>query len=239
LTQKRVEKESCKCPGKRLGKIVGVPTHVEYIVRIDVEEVNNEEYSLGNYVAISPACGKVIVGVISDTILMDAEYSRYGLQLSNRDEISVFAPDYLDEKSTMVKILGLGFFELRKGIVGRYNDKKEKNEDEDFFGELMDMQPSHEICPVCPEIGSNVYLLEENEIRRFHLFFEGDDNNKKEKMKMGYLGLLMSRKDILTQSLVKLLLKRLIVLFPEERKALEMLCKNIEHKMKIEGAHAR
>ena len=257
LKQKPVGKDTCNRHGKRLGKVIGVPTHVEYIVRIDgkgegEENLENEDYSLGNFVAISPICSKVIVGVISDTILVDSEYSRYGLQLSDRDEILKFAPDYLEEKSTMVKIIALGFFELEnktgKGRVketekdtimeekkDRGEEKREERELKEIYEEIMERNPSHEVCPVCPEIGSSVYLLGEKEIKRFHTQVKDD----REEMMMGYLGLLISRKDILSQSLAKLLLKKLIVLFPENRGVFEMLCKNIEHKMKIEGAHAR
>ncbi len=238
---------------KPLGKVVGASSHVDYLVRIygkrdgDVVPVP-EDFSFGNFVALGPISGRVIVGVISNSMLIDPEYSRYGLRLSAENELAVFAPDYLEERAVMVCVSGLGYFEVKEGKskdAKKINESKENNEKRegkesksDILPELSNAFAVHDVCPVCPEIGTSVFLLGEEEVKSFHT---RSDNVGMGKMKVmvGYMGMLSSKNDPLSQSLAKAILRMLGGMFPEESRALEVLLKNIDYRMKLEGSHAR
>ncbi len=96
-----------------IGKITSSSSHITYVCQVYGErEVPNppraEEYGFGTFVGISQRGGGYLVGVISNTTLLNPEFGTLGPRLSPEADLAVFAPDYLSEKLTLVSITILG-----------------------------------------------------------------------------------------------------------------------------------
>ncbi|MBM3190006.1 MAG: hypothetical protein FJZ90_14945 [Chloroflexi bacterium] len=97
-----------------IGKIVSANSHVEYICQVygpyEAETPPAAaDYAFGALVAVELSEGGSLVGVVADTLLVNPEFGNLGPRLSPETELSVFSPDYLAEKATLVRIIALGF----------------------------------------------------------------------------------------------------------------------------------
>jgi len=96
-----------------IGKITSSNSHITYVCQIYGErEVpappHAEEYGFGTFVGIAHRGGGYLVGVISNTTLLNPEFGNLGPRLSPEADLAIFAPDYLSEKLTLVSITILG-----------------------------------------------------------------------------------------------------------------------------------
>lgn len=104
-----------------IGKIVSSSSHVDYVCQIygpgETEYLPEpEDYGFGTFVAVERSDGGYLVGAIYNTTLMNPEFGNLGPRLSTREELTIFSPDYLAEKVTLVAIVILGAVD-RGGIV--------------------------------------------------------------------------------------------------------------------------
>jgi hypothetical protein len=101
-----------------IGAIVRSNSHTSYMCRVygklDAGEIPPpESFAFGTFVSLQPLEGSdvTLVGVISNTLLVNPDYGGSGPRLSSERELEVFAPDYLEEKGVLVDILILGWFD--------------------------------------------------------------------------------------------------------------------------------
>ena len=96
-----------------IGKISSSSSHIEYICQVrgpheSEQPPRPEEYGLGTLVGVARREGGYLVGVISNTTLLNPEFGNLGPRLSPEPDLAVFSPDYLAEKLTLVSITVLG-----------------------------------------------------------------------------------------------------------------------------------
>lgn len=98
-----------------IGTIVRSNSHISYLCRVyGALETDNvpqpSDYAFGTFVIMEPVPGSDLrlVGVISDTILINPDYGNLGPRLSTDDDLAVLSPDYLNEKGVLVDVLVLG-----------------------------------------------------------------------------------------------------------------------------------
>jgi hypothetical protein len=103
-----------------------------------------DSYSFGTFVRLCPEqpAGVSLVGVIRDTFLINPEIDSLGPRLSTDPDLSVFSPDYLNEKGVLVDILILGWLE--------------------------DSDPRHGIPPLSAQVGTRVEAMGEEAVCDFH-----------------------------------------------------------------------
>jgi hypothetical protein len=105
-----------------LGKIVKSNGHTDYVCQIfGFAEIENppttEDYAFGTFVRIGLGSDRWLVGVIYDTVLFNPDFGRLGPRLSPETELSVFTPDYLNEKAVLVGITSIGMIDQSSGII--------------------------------------------------------------------------------------------------------------------------
>lgn len=99
-----------------LGKVVKSNAHTDYVCQVygqnefdPVPQV--ESYALGTFVRIelgeNSGSGQLI-GLIYDTVLLNPDFGRLGPRLSPESELTLFAPDYLNERAILVGITAIG-----------------------------------------------------------------------------------------------------------------------------------
>jgi hypothetical protein len=96
-----------------IGKIVSASSHIDYVCQIygpgETERAPQPaDYGLGAFVAIEQAEGGHLVGMICNTTLLNPEFGNLGPRLSTQAELTVFSPDYLAEKVTLVALVVVG-----------------------------------------------------------------------------------------------------------------------------------
>lgn len=99
-----------------LGKVVKSNSHTDYVCQVygknEFDPVPAvESYGLGTYVRID--LGEQnhsghLIGLIYDTVLLNPDFGRLGPRLSPESELTMFAPDYLNERATLVGITAIG-----------------------------------------------------------------------------------------------------------------------------------
>ena len=96
-----------------IGKIVSASSHVEYLCQVygpgETETPPQpHDYGFGTFVSVQQGDGENLVGVISNTQLVNPEFGNLGPRLSSQDELAIFSPDYLNEKVVLVSVTVLG-----------------------------------------------------------------------------------------------------------------------------------
>ena len=99
-----------------IGKISSSSSHIEYVCQVhgpheSEQPPRPEEYGFGTLVGVARREGGYLVGVISNTTLLNPEFGNLGPRLSPEPDLAVFSPDYLAEKLTLVSITVLGAVE--------------------------------------------------------------------------------------------------------------------------------
>jgi hypothetical protein len=126
-----------------LGTIIKSDSLVSYLCQVyqpgDVEVVPGPaDYAFGRFVKIAldsplPSFGEVgslaqqsgspngrsVVGVICNTTLSSPGLDSGGPRLSNAEQVPVFTPDYLSERSVFLTVLTLGMLETRPSADGQ------------------------------------------------------------------------------------------------------------------------
>jgi hypothetical protein len=139
----------------KIGSIVASNDHLTYLCRIygplEVDLVPTPtDYSLGRFVAIPlPLMADVhLVGMISDSALINPDYGNYGPRLSTQNDLKVFSPDSVNERGVLVTIR--------------------------LLGATSNAGPSHDIPVWVAAAGSPVTVMEAGAVRAFH---EGPDHS--------------------------------------------------------------
>lgn len=115
-----------------IGKIVKSNAHADYVCQIYTPgEIpappQPADFAFGSFAAIDleDSLGRrygELVGVIYNTLLMNPEFGSLGPRLSPRQELEIFAPDYLQETATLVGVFALGWVDeagvCHQGIPG-------------------------------------------------------------------------------------------------------------------------
>jgi len=99
-----------------LGKVVKSNSHTDYVCQVyGLNEFDPapepENYALGTFVKIDLADGSspaYLVGLIYDTVLLNPDFGRLGPRLSSESELTMFAPDYLNERAVLLGITAIG-----------------------------------------------------------------------------------------------------------------------------------
>lgn len=105
-----------------IGKIIKSNAHTDYICQVygpgEVETPPaRQEYAFGTFVRIALDGGRWLVGLIYDTLLFNPDFGRLGPRLSPEQELAVFAPDYLNEKATLVGITAVGMMDIAGEVI--------------------------------------------------------------------------------------------------------------------------
>src|SRR5947209_7984054 len=132
-----------------IGTIVKSNSHISYLCRVygrlETGQVPEpHQYAFGTFVTLAPVANSPVrlVGVVRDTLLLNPDYGNFGPRLSGESELSVFSPDYLNEKGVLVDVLILGWTE-----GGRAH---------------------HAVPAVSAQIGTVVELMDEVDAQEFH-----------------------------------------------------------------------
>ncbi len=183
-----------------LGKIVKSNAHTDYVCQIygkhEVKEVPQAaHYALGTFVSIDlggEGAGH-LVGLIYDTVLLNPDFGRLGPRLSPETELTVFTPDYLNERAVLVGISAIGWVD---GAGRAYQG----------------------VPPFAATSDAQVRQMAEDQIRAFHQRVgEGDE------IQVTYLPILIQQRNPLTYHLARAVLERLRVLLPAHRDTLAVL----------------
>jgi hypothetical protein len=98
-----------------LGKIVRSNSHIDYVCQVYAPGEVTEppvpaDYAFGTFVqvALDVQSQVWLAGLIYNTVLLNPDFGNLGPRLSPPSELSVFSPDYLQEKATLVGITAIG-----------------------------------------------------------------------------------------------------------------------------------
>lgn len=137
-----------------IGTVVKSNSHIAYLCRIygKLEATAipaADQYAFGTFVTLTPVEGGDVrlVGVVRDTLLLNPEYGNLGPRLSSDIDLSVFSPDYLNERGVLVEILILGW---------------------ESSG-----QAHHGVPAVAAQIGNCVSVMPDEEVYSFHQGADG------------------------------------------------------------------
>ncbi len=214
-----------------IGVIVNSDSHVLYWCQISgAHEVAQppvpDDYAFGRFVRaplpspvasgapVAPGAPRMLVGVLCDTVLVNPDFGTMGPRLSASDEQrAVFSPDYLTERATLVQLLALGTTDLDGS------------------------RPKHGVPPLALELGAAVTPLDATAMRAFHLFADGGPPGGAEPyLHMGYLPQLIGQPAGLLPQAARRILEQLDALFPDHRRLLSILKRNLEWKLSVKTA---
>jgi len=156
------------------------------------------------------------VGVIYDTILLNPAFGTLGPRLSNAEQIEIFSPDYLSERTMLVyfSVLGLMRRPDHQTMIG---------------------QVTHGVPPVALELGCEVETMDAGQIRAFHFFADGGEPGGAEPyLHMGYLPHLIAQRNSLLPQVTLRIVEQLEHLFPQNRALLNIVKSNFAWKLKVE-----
>ncbi len=108
-----------------IGKIVKSNAHIDYVGQVYGRNERStppttEDYAFGTFVRVkldTPPPDRWLVGVIYNTILMNPDFGNLGPRLSPQEDLSVFSPDYLNEKATLIGIIAVGMMGTTGDVV--------------------------------------------------------------------------------------------------------------------------
>lgn len=107
-----------------LGKIVRSNSHIDYVCQVYAPgEVAQPpapaDYAFGTFVqmALNIQPQTWLVGLVYNTVLLNPDFGNLGPRLSPSAELAVFAPDYLQEKATLIGIIAIGTLTATKQAI--------------------------------------------------------------------------------------------------------------------------
>ncbi len=244
-----------------IGKIVKSYSHINYVCHIyGPREVEQEpapaDYAFGRFVRIAlrsekgddhdarimAALGKstepqtYAVGVIYDTILVNPEFGSLGPRLSNETQVELFSPDYISERAILIYIMVLGMIEQRIVPAGK--------------PEILSVM--HGVPLPSLELGSDVEIMTDEEVRAFHYFSdrareeregkEGQNGRAAQQeiqprgpyLHMGYIPHIIAQPNSLLPLVTLRIIEQLELLFPENLKVLSIVKRNFAWRLKVE-----
>lgn len=105
-----------------IGKIIKSNSHTDYICQVyghsEVEVTPTaDDYAFGTFVRTAQEDDRWLVGIIYDTVLFNPEFGRLGPRLSPEAELSIFSPDYINEKALLVGIISVGMVDSSGDVI--------------------------------------------------------------------------------------------------------------------------
>ncbi len=187
-----------------LGRIVKSNSHTDLVAQVyGRREVpaapSPADYAFGTFVRVPVADNTDLVAIVYDTLLLNPEFGVVGPRLVGREEVEIFAPDYLDEKTVLLGLFVAGESRLGPGGSRQY---------------------SQEVPPVTAEVDAEVHRMEDDEVAEFH--------RHEARLTVGYFPRLASRASPVVPSLQIRILQRLEPYFPDEGRLLRVLARNIQ-----------
>jgi hypothetical protein len=237
-----------------IGKIVKSYSHINYVCQIyGPREVNEEpapaDYAFGRFVRIairaekgddhdaiirnalgkSTAAQTYAVGVIYDTILVNPEFGSLGPRLSNETQVELFSPDYISERAILIYVMVLGMIEQRIVPAGQ--------------PEILSVM--HGIPLPSLELGSDVEVMTDAEVRAFHYFSDPAEAataaqsldgqpRRQPYLHMGYIPHIIAQPNSLLPMVTLRIIEQLEQLFPENLKLLSIVKRNFAWRLKVE-----
>jgi hypothetical protein len=227
-----------------IGKIAKSDSHIIYVCRVyGPREVEAEplptDYAFGRFVRIAirsalslhpeanqpPVYGKnnesanYAVGVIYDTILLNPTFGSLGPRLYNESQVEIFSPDYLSEKATLIYVLALGTIEQFVSEDG-----------------ATKVLVSQGVPLPTLDLGSEVEIMTDEDVRAFHLFSDDVTNNAAQYIHMGYLPHIIAQQNTLLPLVMLRIVEQLEGLFPQNRTLLSIIKRNFAWRLKVETA---
>ncbi|GAC1565048.1 MAG: hypothetical protein NVS3B14_01570 [Ktedonobacteraceae bacterium] len=224
-----------------IGKIVKSYSHIDYVCQVygprEVERVPvPPDYAFGRFVRIAvrseqngdhdaqfiSALGKsaapqtYAVGVIYDTILVNPEFGSLGPRLSNETQVELFSPDYISEKAVLIYVMVLGMLEQRMMPGGT--------------PEILSVM--HGVPLLSLELGSDVQIMHDEEVRSFHYF--NDPGEARPYLHMGYIPHIIAQRNSLLPIVTLRIIDQLERLFPENLSLLSIVKRNFAWRLKVE-----
>ncbi|MHA1721326.1 MAG: hypothetical protein ACTSWX_02650 [Promethearchaeota archaeon] len=134
-----------------IGKVIRGENHILYWIQINNDLEGNpaptpDDCAFGSFVSINPDFDKTLslIGVISNTMLLDRDALRYGPRLAqDRETMNIIFPDFIDERIKIVKVLLIGYIKEKKA--------------------------HHEFPIITPNLGDNAVKISKGDIIKFHL----------------------------------------------------------------------
>lgn len=187
-----------------LGRIVKSNSHTDLVAQVyGRREVpaapSPDDYAFGTFVRVPVAGNTELVAIVYDTLLLNPEFGVVGPRLVGREEVEIFAPDYLDEKTVLLGLFVAG--ESRLGPDGR-------------------RQYSQEVPPVTAEVDAEVHRMGDEDVAEFH--------RHEARLTVSYFPRLASHGSPVVSSLQIRILQHLGPYFPEEGRLLRVLARNIQ-----------
>ena len=89
-----------------IGKLIKSDAHTDYVCQVygpgEVETpLTRGDYAFGTFVRIALSDDRCPVGLIYDAVPFNPDFGRLGPRLSPEPELTVFSPDYLNEKAIL------------------------------------------------------------------------------------------------------------------------------------------
>src|SRR5947207_13934406 len=226
-----------------IGKIVKSDSHINYVCQIygprEVEvEPDPSDYAFGRFVRVAVrsglsddpntqldlALGKsqepvtYAVGVIYDTILLNPAFGSLGPRLSNETQVELFSPDYISEKAVLIYVMVLGMVEQRTTPDGN--------------AEILSTM--HGVPLLSLELGSEIEIMNDEEVRASHLFSEPDRAGQAAYLHMGYLPHIIGQRNSLLPMVSFRISDQLERRFPQDLSLLSIGRRNVAWRLKVE-----
>jgi hypothetical protein len=226
-----------------IGKIVKSTSHINYVCQIygplEIETPPDvADYAFGHFVRVAvpsrrsnlsrngqerdqsmnEASACYIVGMIYDTQLLNPTFGSLGPRLSTETQVELFSPDYLLEQAVLVHLVMLGMMEQHRSSSGP-----------------LKLYIVHGIPSFPLELNSSVETMTDEDVHRFHLFHDqGDAENQREYLHMGYLPHMIAQQNSLIPLVILRIIDQLELLFPQHRSLLSILKRNFAWRLKVE-----
>ncbi len=210
-------------PSKRaIGTIVNSDSHIHYWCQAYgpneiADPPSPQDYTFGQFVRVDLPAGaesRILIGVLYDTVLVNPAFGSLGPRLSTSDEQrAVFSPDYLSERATLLRLLALGTMDESATRI------------------------QHGVPPLALELGAVVAPIDTEVVRAFHFFADaGLPGGNQPYLHMGYLPQLIGQPGGLLAQAALCILDQLQVIFPEQRRLLSIVRRNLAWKLSVEAA---
>lgn len=183
----------------QIGKIARSNSHTDYVCQVYLPgEVSKppiwSDYAFGSFTYIrSSSYSEALVGLIYNTVLLNPEFGNLGPRLSPMPDLTVFSPDYLAEKVTLVGITAIGML-------------------------TPDGSVTHGVPPLSAQMDALVERMDDAAICQFHRPDGGGQG-----VQIGYAPLLLSLSTPLARHLLLNVVDRLTTLFPDQAAHLSVL----------------
>ena len=183
-----------------IGKILKSNSHTDYTCQVygpgEVETPPSPaDYAFGTFVRIPlDEIAGDLVGIVYDTVLLNPDFGNLGPRLSPAPDLTVFSPDYLAEKVTLVGMTAIGTL-------------------------APDGAATHGVPSLAAQIDALVERMDDDAIRALHHPPSGSSGG----VRLGYAPLLLALGSPLARHLLLCIVDRLIPLFPGQDAQLSVL----------------